>query len=206
VSGDGAAGSASADSLPGGFAIRTVAVIGAGAAGRGFALACAAAGFNVVVEDVMPANLRQAQEEYADLELLNADAQGSRGRLEVALTVEDAVRTADIVVDFVPDELESKLEIFCLIDRMAPPKTALLTPSEALSITDLASCTYRADRCFAVRGGLANAASGRAIRLLHPERADAAVLGEVRAFLRAVGCKPQVELDADAPMLVKNVR
>ena len=41
------------------FEIRRVAVIGAGVAGRSFALACAGAGFHVVLEDVMPANLRQ---------------------------------------------------------------------------------------------------------------------------------------------------
>ena len=49
------------------FEIRKVAVIGAGVAGRSFALACAAAGFHVVLEDVMPANLRQAEADYADL-------------------------------------------------------------------------------------------------------------------------------------------
>ena len=32
--------------------------------------------------------------------------------LAMWLTVEDAVRDADLAVDFVPDELESKLEIF----------------------------------------------------------------------------------------------
>ena len=58
------------------FAIRTVAVIGAGVAGRSFALACAAAGFHVVLEDVMPANLRKAEADYADL--CSAATVGSR--------------------------------------------------------------------------------------------------------------------------------
>ena len=55
-----------------------------------------------------------------------------------------------MVIDCVPDELESKLEIFCLLDRMAPPRTVLITPTTRLSIADLASCTYRADKCVAV--------------------------------------------------------
>ena len=96
--------------------IRRVAIIGAGVAGRSFALACVAAGFDVVLEDVMPANLWRAEAEYSDL-----SARVASGSLELASTVEDAVRTADIAVDFVPDELESKLEIFSMIDRMAPP-------------------------------------------------------------------------------------
>jgi 3-hydroxybutyryl-CoA dehydrogenase len=188
-------------SLPAGFTIRAVAVIGAGVAGRGFALACAAAGFDVVLEDVMPANLRRAQEEYADLGLLSSREQSS-GRLEIALTVEDAVREADVVVDFVPDELESKLEIFCLVDRMAPPKTVLLTPSDALSITDLASCTYRGDRCFAVRGGFV---AGGPARVVYPKGADAGALEAVSGLLLALGGEVRVEEDSDVPMLVKNL-
>jgi 3-hydroxybutyryl-CoA dehydrogenase len=204
-------GAGGASSFPSGFvipafAIRSVAVIGAGRVGRSFALGCASAGFQVVLEDVMPANLRRAQEEYAELGLV--------GGLRVALTVEDAVREADVVVDFVPDELESKLEIFCLVDRMAPPKTIVLTPSDALSITDLASCTYRGDRCFAVRGGLGldGAGAGSPVRLVYPAgAADGALgaadgaLGAVSGFLRVLYSEVRVEQDRIAPMLVKNL-
>ena len=194
------------DGAPGGWggvqaAIRTVAVIGAGRVGRSFALASAAAGFDVVLEDVMPANLRRAQEEYADLASQNA---GMRGRLRVAATIEDAVREADVAVDFVPDELESKLEIFCLLDRMAPPRTILLTPSEAQSITDLASCTYRGERCFAVRGGFGAAGAGP-VRLLHPANAGREAMEAVGGFLRTLGGEVRVELDGDAPKLVKKL-
>jgi 3-hydroxybutyryl-CoA dehydrogenase len=184
-----------------------VAVIGAGRVGRGFALACAAAGFDVVLEDVMPAKLRRAQEEYAELGALSAGAgRAGTARLRVALTVEDAVRAADVAVDFVPDELESKLEIFCLVDRMAPPKTVLLTPSDALSITDLASCTYRGEQCFGVRGMVEGDAfeAARPVRLLHPKGAAAEASNAVVSFLRALGCAVQLEEDRDAPMLVKN--
>jgi 3-hydroxybutyryl-CoA dehydrogenase len=199
--------------------IRTVAVIGAGTAGRGFALACAAAGYRVILEDVMPANLRRAESDFEQ-----ARHSGSRfsahpespylgssddavqipkqlGSLNTALTVEDAVRAADLVVDFVPDELESKLEIFSMLDRMAPPRTILLTPSNSQSITDLASCTYRPDRCLAVRGGLAAVAPAH---LVHPPGFDPQALAAVRDFLTALNCAVQIEPDPIAPMLVKN--
>jgi 3-hydroxybutyryl-CoA dehydrogenase len=180
--------------------IRAVAIIGAGTAGRSFALACTAAGFHVILEDVMPANLRRAQEEFADLTV--AASNQSRGSLTTALTVEDAVRSADLAVDFVPDELESKLEIFSMVDRMAPPRTILLTPTDALSIADLASCTYRPDRCFAVRNGLA---PGKSALLTHPPHTAPTALAAVAAFLRALGCAVQIEQDTTAPMLVKNL-
>jgi 3-hydroxybutyryl-CoA dehydrogenase len=183
------------------FEIRTVAVIGAGTAGRSFALACAGAGYHVVLEDVMPANLRRAEADFADLRL-----RAAAGRLELASTVEDAVRTADLAVDFVPDELESKLEIFSMIDRMAPPKTILCTPSEALSITDLASCVYRPERCVALRGGLVQALSGgrTTVRVVYPAGVAAGALLAVGGFLRSLGIETGTELDPDVPMLVKN--
>ncbi len=172
-----------------GVEIRRVAVIGAGVAGRGFALACAVAGFDVVLEDVMPAKLRRAEVEYAEL--------GQRlvqGQLELALTVEDAVRQADIAVDFVPDELESKLEIFSMIDRMAPPKTILCTPTDALSITDLTSCVYRPERCLAVRGLLER---GGAVRLVYPASVAESVLAAMEVFLAALGVKVERVKDTE---------
>jgi 3-hydroxybutyryl-CoA dehydrogenase len=176
--------------LPGSI---TVAVIGAGLAGRSFALACAAAGFCVVLEDVMPAKLRHAEEEFASL-----------GR-SVALVsnVEDAVRDADIAVDFVPDELESKLEIFSMIDRMAPPKTVMCTPSQVLSITDLASCTYRLDRCVMMRGRL-NGMVGEPIGLLYSRGISDETLALTRTVMETLGYAVAVEHDPDLPMLMKN--
>jgi 3-hydroxybutyryl-CoA dehydrogenase len=186
------------------FVIRTVAVIGAGVAGRSFALACAAAGFDVILEDVMPARLRQAQADFADLtQSRSADQLGS---LQLASTVEEAVREADLAIDFVPDELESKLEIFSMIDRMAPPRTILCTPSEALSITDLASCVYRPERCVALRGSLAppKSSTNSPLRLLHPDSAAPSILSATTTLFTTLGFAVHPEPDPDVPMLLKN--
>lgn len=178
--------------------IRNVAVIGAGTAGRDFALLCVGAGFHVVLEDVMPAKLRHAEEVY-----ISSGQSGTTGSLRLALTVEDAVREADLAIDFVPDELESKLEIFCMIDRMAPPRTILLTPTYALSITDLASCTYRGPFCFGLRGPLTPGAA-TPLPLIAPATADPSATSAVEQFLEKLGIRPFLQPDADAPMLVKN--
>jgi 3-hydroxybutyryl-CoA dehydrogenase len=177
--------------------VQTVAVIGAGAAGRAFALRCAAAGFDVVLEDVMPAKLRRAQDEYAELQ---AELPGS---LRFAMTVEDAVASADVAVDFVPDELESKLEIFSLLDRMAPPRTILLTPTLALSITDLASCTYRPGNCVALFGAV-NGILESQVDVLQSRFVEAASLHAVLGLLTRLGVVGRVVEDVE-PMLVKNL-
>jgi hypothetical protein len=116
----------------------TVAIIGAGPLGRRLALHAAQAGFRVILEDVMPSSLRHAEEV-----LRQALGPENMPLVRFASTVEDAVREADLAIDCVPDELESKLEIFSLLDRMAPPRTVFATPTTNLSIADLASCTYR---------------------------------------------------------------
>jgi 3-hydroxybutyryl-CoA dehydrogenase len=152
----------------------TVAIIGAGPLGRWLALSAARAGFRVTLEDVMPANLHHAQE--ALRAVLGPDGPGMVGQgfspdikiaksagdlspevcfsdgypISLVSTIEEAVRNAVLVIDCVPDELESKLEILWLLDRMAPPRTVLATPTTRLSIADLASCTYRPAKCIAI--------------------------------------------------------
>lgn len=176
------------------MAIEKVAVIGAGLQGRAFALRCAQAGFVVTLEDVMPAKLRHAQDDFG----------GMAAVVRYATTVEDAVADADIAIDFVPDELESKLEIFSLLDRMAPPRTILCTPTNALSITDLASCTYRSPRCVGLRSSTADLLAGE-LSLLRSRFVTPEVLQDVAAFLAQLGVEARVIDDIEEPMLVKNI-
>ncbi len=169
--------------------IRVVAIIGAGEQGRAFALRCAQAGFQTVLEDVMPAKLRQAEAALTAL-----SGKEIAHRLSFALTVEDAVREADVAIDFVPDELESKLEIFSMIDRMAPPKTILCTPTHALSISDLAACTYRAERCIAIRATGAELAADP-LAVVRGRSTSEGTIDAVRQWLEALGSKVDVVED-----------
>lgn len=168
----------------------TVAIIGAGPLGRWLALAAARAGYRVLLEDVMPANLYHA-EEYLRRELgaaVSGDGAGS-SPVEFVSTVEDAVRDADLAIDCVPDELESKLEILWLMDRMAPPRTVFATPTTRLSIADLASCTYRAGKCIgiAVDPRAFAKAPAREIELSTTDRSSPEAVELVRAFWEHLG-------------------
>jgi 3-hydroxybutyryl-CoA dehydrogenase len=152
--------------------MQTVAVIGAGLKGRAFAMACARAGYRVILEDVMPSKLRDALVEFP----------GQEGVMEFASTVEDAVREADFAIDFVPDELESKLELVCMIDRMAPPRTVVMVQTTALSVSDLAACTYRAEKCVGVRLGDGEVSLVRGLKTAE------ASANEVAGLFAALGC------------------
>ena len=140
-------------------AIRTIAVIGAGVVGRGIAHATALGGYRTVLEDILPATLRNAEMDIrttldgsvARGEVTRADAEAALGRIEYASTIEDAVRQAEFVIEAVPDEIESKLEIFSLLDRISRPNTVLASSTFSLRITDITDVTHCAPRCVGMR-------------------------------------------------------
>jgi 3-hydroxybutyryl-CoA dehydrogenase len=74
------------------------------------------------------------------------DADAAFGRLEYAGSVDEAARQADLVIEAVPEELESKIEIFTLLDKICRPTTILASNTSSLSLTEIASVTYRATK------------------------------------------------------------
>src|SRR5690348_10032204 len=135
--------------------IQTIAVIGAGTMGRGIAHVAALGGYRTILEDVLPATLRKAQDEIrgnldkaVELKKVSPDeASGALTRLEYAGSVEQAAREADLVIEAVPEEMESKIEIFTLLDKVCRPGTILASNTSSLSITEIASVTFRAKKC-----------------------------------------------------------
>jgi 3-hydroxybutyryl-CoA dehydrogenase len=134
--------------------IKTMAVIGAGIMGRGIAHAAALGGYRTILEDILPAALRKAESESrANLDravelgkVAAQDADAAFARLEYAGSVDEAARQADLVIEAVPEELESKIEIFTLLDKICRPTTILASNTSSLSLTEIASVTYRAKK------------------------------------------------------------
>jgi 3-hydroxybutyryl-CoA dehydrogenase len=135
--------------------VQTIAVIGAGIMGRGIAHAAALGGYRTILEDLLPNALRKAGTEIrANLDkavelnkVTAADADAAFRRLEYAGSVEEAAREADLVIEAVPEEMESKIEIFTLLDKLCRPTTILASNTSSLSVTEIASVTYRAKKC-----------------------------------------------------------
>ena len=181
--------------------IQTIAVIGAGAAGRRIALATALAGYRTILEDLLPHALRRAQAEIrnnlsqsiGEGGISRSDADTALGRIEYAGSIEDAARRADMVIEAVPDELDSKLEIFTLLDRICRPDTILVLTATSLTVSEIAAITFRRDKCAGMR--LAQPASGTATQTARVEvmrgqetsdRAMAAVLAVARRLAAEV--------------------
>jgi 3-hydroxybutyryl-CoA dehydrogenase len=120
--------------------------------GRGIAQGAALGGYRTILEDLLPNALRKAEAEIRahldkSVELGKLSAESSRAALlllEYAGSVEEAARGADLVIEAVPEEMESKIEIFTLLDKICRPGTILASNTSSLSVTEIASVTYRA--------------------------------------------------------------
>jgi 3-hydroxyacyl-CoA dehydrogenase len=139
--------------------VRTIAVIGATAAGCALAAAVAAAGYIVVLEDVSRemrdrgiasiATLLQARRERG---ALNEPAAAAALRnVSVAPAVETAIRDAELIIEAVPEELEMKLELFTIFDKFAKPGAIFISTSEKLSVLDISDVTIRRECCMGMR-------------------------------------------------------
>jgi 3-hydroxybutyryl-CoA dehydrogenase len=139
--------------------IRTVAIIGAGTIGREIAYLAALGGYRTILEDILPATLRKAESELrAHLDravesggLSPDEADAAFQRLEYGSSVDEAAREADLVIETVPEEWESKLEIFTLLDKICKPHTIFASHTSAFTIADLGSVTYRTQKILGMR-------------------------------------------------------
>jgi len=135
--------------------VSTIAVIGAGTMGRGIAHVAALGGYRTILEDLLPNALRKAESEIRSHldkavesgKVSTGEAEAAFARLEYAGGVEEAAREADLVIEAVPEEMESKIEIFTLLDKICRPGTILASNTSSLSITEIATVTYRAKKC-----------------------------------------------------------
>jgi len=135
--------------------VRTIAVIGAGAMGRGIAYATAVGGYKIVLEDISPqvlveamAWIRRSFAEGVARGRFDAGVSGSAlSWLSTAADVKEAIRDAELIIETVPEELEMKLELFTIFDRFAKAGAIFASTACSLSITDLTDVVVSRERC-----------------------------------------------------------
>jgi 3-hydroxybutyryl-CoA dehydrogenase len=134
--------------------IETVAVCGAGGTmGAGIAIVSARAGFRTLCFDVAEAavtrSLQQTDAFFAKTvergRMEAADKDAAVGRL-VASTSLDDLAAADLVIEAVYEDLETKQVLFGRLNAVCPPHTIFASNTSTLSITEIAAGSGRADR------------------------------------------------------------
>jgi 3-hydroxybutyryl-CoA dehydrogenase len=133
--------------------VRAVGIVGAGTMGQGIAIACAAAGLDVLVSERTPQSAQQAMAEIVqgldnDIAKWRRTESEKRAILARIRTVDSfgALEAAQLVVEAVPDDLELKASIFQELDLVCPAEDILATNTSALSVSEIAARTKRPDR------------------------------------------------------------
>jgi len=134
--------------------IKNVTVVGAGTMGNGIAHVFAHHGFSVIVTDIeqsfldraittITSNLdRQVAKNIITDEIKNL----TLARIKTSLLVEEAARSADIIIEAATEDVTIKKQIFKTLDIAAPRHTILATNTSSISITEIAASTSRPDK------------------------------------------------------------
>jgi enoyl-CoA hydratase/3-hydroxyacyl-CoA dehydrogenase len=126
--------------------IHKVAVLGAGTMGHGIAEVSAIAGYDVVVRDVEQRFIDRAREKVtwsvkklAEKGELAEAADKVLSRIAYSTSLEEAVKSADLVIEAVPEDLELKRAVYSEIARFAKPESILATNTSSIPITEIAA-------------------------------------------------------------------
>ncbi|HEV8335474.1 MAG TPA: 3-hydroxyacyl-CoA dehydrogenase family protein [Candidatus Polarisedimenticolia bacterium] len=130
------------------------AVIGSGAMGHGIAQVFATAGWRVRLVDARPgaaaAGLARIGESLATAVAKGkagaADRDAALSRIELPGDLRQAVSRAAWVVEAIPEDLESKRELFRRLGEEAAPEAVLATNTSSLSVTKIAEAARRPER------------------------------------------------------------
>ncbi|MFC1402255.1 MULTISPECIES: 3-hydroxyacyl-CoA dehydrogenase family protein [Streptacidiphilus] len=130
-----------------------VAVVGLGTMGAGIAEITARSGRRVIGVELdataADAALRRIEESTAhsvERGRITADERAELlGRISVGHDL-NAAAEAQLVIEEIPEQLDSKRELFAELDRICPAGTVLATGTTALSVTRIAAATQRPER------------------------------------------------------------
>ena len=138
--------------------IKNVACIGSGLIGQGWATLFAAAGYAVSMQDLSDDKLKGAIGQVGiNLRLLEDNgrlyhdtAAGAAKHIRTTLSLAEAVKGADFVLEPIPDNYTAKKTVFKEMDVLAPGNTILASSSSGLLMSEIQTAVTRPERCVLV--------------------------------------------------------
>jgi len=130
--------------------VKRVAVIGAGTMGNGIAHVFAQSGYSVTLVDVSPEFLDRAvrtieknlRRQLEKGKIQESEVTGTLSRIAIAAEMETAAE-AQLVIEAVTEEPETKFGIFRRLEKVCPPETVFGSNTSSISITEIAAQTKR---------------------------------------------------------------
>jgi len=137
--------------------IHKIACVGAGLIGQGWATLFSSKGFEVILQDLNETILEKAvigvKSKLMFLEtnhlLKRGEANGALKKIAMSTDL-DVIGDADYVQESVPDDYDTKKQVFKAMDAVAPHHTILASSSSGLLMTEIQRATRRPERCVLV--------------------------------------------------------
>lgn len=137
-----------------------VAVVGGGSIGVAFAVVFARAGFSVCLTDpdpqrreAVPSEIRARLDRWSSAGLVTEPVEQVAARVRVEGNLADAVSSADLVQECVPERLEIKQELFSELARLTGPECILASSSSAIPSSQSAHGSEAAHRSLVAHPG-----------------------------------------------------
>lgn len=134
--------------------MKNISVIGAGTMGNGIAHTFAQFGFNVslidVSNDALKAALTKIEKNLDRMvskeKISESDKADTLSRISTFTSIQDGVKSAELIVEAATENTELKLNIFREMDKHANANAILASNTSSISITKIAAVTSRPDK------------------------------------------------------------
>jgi len=134
--------------------VKKIAVLGAGLMGHGICQVAVQSGFEVWLRDIEQRfvdygmeMIRKSLARFESKGKLTRDQVGEiLSRIHPKLSLEEAVKGADLVVEAVPEKPGIKIPVFKEADKYASPHAIIASNTSSISITQLGSVTKRPEK------------------------------------------------------------
>jgi 3-hydroxybutyryl-CoA dehydrogenase len=133
--------------------LKRVVVIGAGTMGQGISQLVASKGLDVILIEKDEKSAQRAVEgitksidkEIARWTMTTSEKKNILSRVTTSWDIEDAA-LGDLVIESIPENLDTKRELFQNLDRICEDDTVFISNTSTLSITEVAQFTNRDDK------------------------------------------------------------
>lgn len=182
--------------------LHKIGVIGAGTMGNGIAQVCAAAGFEVVLQDLSDAALVRARttmegslaRQVRKGTLTEAQVAATLGRVITATTLEP-MADRDIVIEAIVEKLEIKAAILGKLDAICRADTVLASNTSSISLTQLAAASSQPGRVIGMHF-FNPVPVMQLVEIIRALQTGDAVAEAVTTLTRAIGKTPRVSKDS----------
>ncbi|HVL32620.1 MAG TPA: 3-hydroxybutyryl-CoA dehydrogenase [Actinomycetota bacterium] len=180
------------------MAIKTVGILGCGTMGSGISEVCARSGYDVVFREVDDDRVASGLQTITQ----SLDRAVERGKIDAAARDEalsrikgttsfEDLRSADMVIEAIPEHLHLKQEAFQAMDKLLPEGAIFATNTSSLPVIEMAVGTTRPARVLGIHFFNPAPVMGL-VELVKTVVTEDSALTEAREFVESLGKTPVV--------------